>query len=165
MRRAALLVLTVSLVLGVVVAAGARDRERGASPASESETAVDPGVAARRARDLALVGPLLVTLVAGGQEVARARVLGNRAEVAAVGLTGIQEGGRLDALGTSVEVAAADLHVLLGPLVDRPARWEGRHLLLDGDPPARAWLDDDGRLNRLEVDLAPGGLLVVTPAG
>ncbi len=105
-----------------------------------------------------------MTLVVGGAEVARAQVVGNRAEVAVSGLTGVQEGDRLSALGTSVEVAALDPVVLLAPLVERSPRWEGGHLRLDGEPPAQAWLDPDGRLVSLEVELGGGGRMVVAPA-
>jgi len=155
-----LLVMVIAGVGGVVAAV--RDRERPVVPTAPA-VVVDPGVAARRARDLALGSPLLVTLVVGGAEVARAQVVGDRAEVAVSGLTGIQEGDRLSALGTSVEVAALDPVVLLAPLVERSPRWEGGHLRLDGEPPAQAWLDPDGRLVSLEVELGGGGRMVVAP--
>ncbi len=125
---------------------------------------VDPGVAARWARDLALGSPLLVTLVVGNAEVARAQFVGDRAEVAVGGLTGVQEGNRLSVLGTTLEVGAFDPVVLLAPLVERSAWWEGGHLRLDGEPPARAWLDPDGRLVSLEVELGGGGRMVVAPS-
>ena len=130
---------------------------------SEPAAVIDPGVAARKARDLAIGSPLVVTLVVDGQEAARARVEGARAEVAVGRLRGVQEGRRLDALGASVEVAAADPQRLLAPLIERQVRWEGRRLVLEGTPAARAWVDEDGRLARLEVDLALGSQLVVTP--
>jgi len=155
------MVMVVAGVGGVVAAVG--DRE---GPVGPTQPAIvdDPGVAARRARDLALGSPLLVTLVAGGAEVARARIEGSRVEVAVGGLAGVQEGSRLSALGTSVEVAALDPVILLAPLVERSPRWEGGHLRLDGEPPAQAWLDPDGRLVSMEVELGGGGRMVVAPA-
>ena len=160
MRRSALAVLAVTLAAAAVLAIGSRGggtRHHGSRP--------DAGHAARRAHHLALAEPLVLTLVTGdGQEVARAVVGDGPVELAAAGLTGVQEGDRLHALGTTVDVPAADRARLLAPLVDRPARWEGRHLRLDGSPPARAWLAADGRLARLELALG-GGLLVVAPAG
>jgi len=152
--------MVVAGVGGVVAAVG--DRE-GPAALTEPAVVVDPGVAARRARDLALGSPLVVTLVVGGVEVARAQVVRDRAEVAVSGLTGIQDGDWLSALGTSVEVAALQPVVLLAPLVERSPRWEGGHLRLDGEPPAQAWLNPDGRLVSLEVELG-GGRMVVAPA-
>ncbi len=131
---------------------------------TEAAVVVDPGVAARRARDLAFGSPLLVTLVVGGAEMARAWVEGERAEFAVGGLAGVQEGGRLSVLGTSLEVGAFDPVVLLAPLVERSARWEGGHLRLEGEPPVQARLDPDGRLVSLEVELGGGGRMVVAPA-
>jgi len=154
------MVIVVAGAGGVVAAV--RDRERPVAPPQAAGVA-DPAVVTRRARDLALAGPLLVTLVVGGQEVARARLEGSRTEVEVGGLQGVQEGRRLDALGASVEVAAADPQRLLAPLVERQVRWEGRRLVLEGTPAARAWVGRDGRLARLEVDLAAGSQLVVTP--
>jgi len=163
-RRGVSAILTVMAVVGVsVVFTAVGDREGPVAP-SEPAVVVDPGVAARRARDLALGSPLLVTLVVGGAEVARARVEGDRAEVAVGGLTGVQGGNRLSVLGTSVEVAALDPVVLLAPMVERSARWEGGHLRMDGEPPAQAWVDPDGRLVSLEVELGGGGRMVVAPA-
>ncbi len=162
MRRTALLVVVmVVLAVAVVVALGPVGRH---GPAQHGPP-VDPVQAARRAHELALVTPLLVTLVTSeGSEIARARVDGDRTEVAAAGLRGVQEGDRLHALGTTVDVPAAEPAWLLAPLVERPARWEGRHLRLDGSPPAQAWLDVRGGLARLEIDLGAASLLVVTPA-
>jgi len=80
------------------------------------------------------------------------------------GLAGVQEGSRLSALDTTVEVGAFDPVVLLAPLVERSARWEGGHLRMDGEPPAQAWVDPDGRLVSLEVELGGGGRMVVAPA-
>ncbi len=162
MRRSALIGLTIVVVLGVSVVTVRHGERRAALPVAAM--AADPVVAARRARELALAEPLLVTLVSGGQEVARARIDGDRAEVAAAGLTGVQAGRWLQVLGTTVEVAAPDPDVLLGPLVNRSVRWEGRHLRLDGSPPAQAWIDGAGHLSRLEVDLGEGGVLLVAPA-
>jgi len=156
------LIVIVVAGLGGVVAV-IRDRAGPVAPA-EPAGVVDPGVAARRARDLAVGAPLLVTLVVGGAEVARAQVVGDRAEVAVGKLTGALEGNRLSALGTSVEVAAFNPVALLAPLVERSPRWEGAHLRLDGEPPAQAWLDPDGRLVSLEVELGSGGRMVVAPA-
>ena len=161
MRRSALAVLVVTLasaaVLAILSGGGGTPRHLGSRP--------DAGHAARRAHDLALAEPLVLTLVTGdGHEVARAVVADGRVELAAAGLTGVQEGDRLHALGTTAEAPAVDRARLLAPLVERPSRWEGRHLRLDGSPPAQAWLDADGRLARLELDLG-GGRLVVTPAG
>lgn len=158
MRRTAPLVTGVVLAVAATVSLATLERQRPPRPVT-----VDPTVAARRAHDLAVAGPLAVTLSTNGEEVARARIEGNRAEVTVGGLVGVQEGDRLTALGTTVQAASTDPAALLAPL-ERPARWEGRHLRLDGLPPAQAWLDADGRLARLEVDLGAGGLLVVTPA-
>ncbi|MEO5680719.1 MAG: hypothetical protein ABIS47_13740 [Acidimicrobiales bacterium] len=156
MRRTAL----VLPLMAMAVATGAV-LHRGPAP---GHPGVDPGPAARRAGDLAAAGPLLVTLAdAGGVEVARARLEGDRAAITAGDLTGGQQGDRLDVLGTAVQVPASDPRRLLAPLTERPARWEGHHLRLDGAPPARAWLDGTGRLARLEVDLDGGGQLVVAP--
>jgi len=139
---------------------------RGGAAPPHPQPAVDPVLAARRARDGAVASPLIATLVTGqGTPVARARIDRTRSELAAGGIQAVQEGERLHALGRAVDVAAPDPVSLLRPLVDRPARWEGRHLRLDGDPAARAWLDARGRLARLEIDLGGGSLLVVTPAG
>lgn len=164
MRRVASMVLTgmVVVVLGGVVA-GVGGRKGPVVPA-EPAFVEDPGAAARRARDLALDSPLLVTLVVGGAEVARARVEGDRTVAAVGGLAGVQEGTRLSALGTSVEVGALDRVLLLAPLSDRSPRWEGGHLRLEGEPPAQAWLAPDGRLISLEVELGGGGRLVVAAA-
>ena len=159
MRRTALLVTVVTLAVATTVSLATLDRQRPPRPVT-----VDPTVAARRAHDLAVAQPFAVTLSTNGQEVARARIEGERAEVAVGGLVGVQEGDRLTALGTTVQAAPIDLAALLAPLVGRPARWEGRHLRLDGSPPAQAWLDADGRLARLELDLGAGSLLVGTPA-
>jgi hypothetical protein len=145
------------------VVAGAHERDRREAP-SMGAIVSDPEVAAVRARDLALGSPLVVTLVVGGAEVARAQVVGDRADLAVGGLAGVQEGDRLTALGTTVEVGAFDPVVLLAPLVERSARWEGGHLRLEGEPPAQAWLDPDGRLVSLEVELGGGGRMVVAPA-
>lgn len=158
MRRTALLVLVAVVAMLALVAVEARDR-----PRPHRSVAEDPAVVARRARDFAVAGPLAVTLSTNGEEVARARVAGNRADVAVGGLVGVQEGDRLRALGTTVEAPPTDPATLLAALVDRPARWEGRHLRLDGLPPAQAWLDADGHLTRLELDLGGGSLLAVTP--
>ena len=162
MRRSALAVLAVTIAAAAVLAIGSG----GGGTSRPLGSPADPRHAARRAHELALAAPLVLTLVAGdGREVARA-VVGDGAgavELAAAGLTGVQEGDRLHALGTTVEAPALDRARLLAPLVDRPSRWEGRHLRLEGSPPAQAWLDLDGRLARLELDLG-GGLLVVTPA-
>ena len=164
MRRGASVVLMVAVLASLAgLVAPLRHQEEPAGP-TEPAVVVDPGVAARRARDLALGSPLLVTLVVSGAEVARARVVGDRAEVAVGGLTGVQEGNRLSALGTSVEVAALDPVILLAPLVERSPRWEGGHLRLDGEPPAQAWLDPEGRLVSLEVELGGGGRMVVAPS-
>lgn len=161
MRRTALLVLVVALCALAVAKVESSGREGRARPRPGRH----PVDAARRAHELALAMPLVVTLVTSdGIEVARARVHEGRAEVAAGGLTGVQDGGRLHSLGTSVDVPAADPAELLAPLVDRPARWERRHLRLEGSPPARAWLDGSGGLARLEIDLGSESLLVVTPA-
>lgn len=163
MRRVASVVLMVTVVAVVGgVGVGVRSRNRPAVPADPA-VVEDPRVAARRARDLALDSPLVVTLVVGGAEVARARLEGDRAEAAVSGLTGTQDGTRLSALGTTVEVGALDRVLLLGPLVDRSPRWEGGHLRLDGEPPALAWLALDGRLISLEVELGGGGRMVVAP--
>lgn len=164
MRRVAsvvLMVLVVAVVGGVVAGVGGR---KGPVVPAEPAVVEDPGAAARRARDLAVDSPLLVTLVVGGAEVARARLEGDRAEAAVGGLAGVQEGNRLSALGTTVEVGAFDRVLLLAPLADRSARWEGGHLRLDGEPPAQAWLAPDGRLISLEVELGGGGRMVVAPA-
>jgi len=159
-----LVVLLVMVVAGVGgAAAHVRDREGPAAP-TRPAIVVDAGVAGRRAWDLALGSPLLVTLVVGGTEVARTRIQGSRAEVAVGGLAGVQEGSWLSALDTTVEVGAFDPVVLLAPLVERSARWEGGHLRLDGEPPAQAWLGPDGRLVSLEVELGGGGRMVVAPA-
>jgi len=158
-RRNVLLValaVVAALVVGILAERGSGGAPRGPD--------VAPVLAARRARDAAAAEPLIVTLVAfDGAEVARARLDGARAELSAGGLTGVQEGNRLYGSGVTVEVPAPDAARLLAPLVDRPARWEGRHLRLDGRPAARAWLDAQGRLARLEMELDGGGLLVVTP--
>ena len=160
MRRTALLVLVMAVSAVAVVTVGSSDGDDAARLGTGSE----PVDAARRAHELALVAPLLVTLVSsGGTVVARARLDGGRVEVAVGGLSGVQEGDRLHALGATVDVPAAGPAELLAPLVERPARWEGRHLRLDGSPPAQAWLDLVGGLARLEIDLGAGGLLVVTP--
>ena len=90
--------------------------------------------------------------------------MGDRAEVAVGGLAGVQEGSWLSALDTTVEVGAFDPVVLLAPLVERPARWDSGHLRLVGEPAALAWLDLDGRLVSLEVELGGGGRMVVAPA-
>lgn len=166
MRRRGLVavVVVVAAAVGVASVDAARRHAEGRPGMLGSSVAGDPRVVARRARELARAEPLLVTLVSGGHEVARARIERDRAEVAAAGLTGLQEGRWLQVLGTTVEVAAPDPDVLLGPLVNRPVRWEGRHLRLVGGPPAQAWIDGAGHLSRLEVDLGGGGLLVVTPA-
>lgn len=162
MRRSALAVLAVTLAAAAVLAVGS-GRE-GRDPLPHHGSRADPRHAARQAHDLALAQPLVLTLVTGdGHEVARAVVGDRRVELAAAGLSGVQEGDRLSALGTTVEAPAVDRARLLAPLVDRPARWEGRHLRLDGSPPAQAWLDVEGRLARLELDLG-GSRLVVTPA-
>lgn len=164
MRRRASVVLTVMVVVGLgVVVADVGDRGKPAAP-TEAAVVVDPGEAARRARDLALGSPLLVTLVFGGAEVARAQVVGHRADVTVGGLAGAQEGDRLSALGTTVPVGAFSPVVLLAPLVERLARWEGGHLRLEGEPPTQAWLDPGGRLVSLEVELGAGGHMVVVPA-
>lgn len=156
MRRVGLILPLAALA----VAAGAVIL-RGPAP---GHPGVDPQAAARRAGALAAAGPLLVTLAApGGVEVARARLEGDRATITAGDLTGVQQGDRLDVLGTAVQMPATDPGRLLAPLTERPARWEGHHLRLDGAPPARAWLDGSGRLARLEVDLDGGGQMVVAP--
>jgi len=160
-RRAALLVLVVALATAAFVATARAGRD-----APVPGPGADPVLAARRAHDLARAEPLLITLVASdGREVARALLGGSEAEVSVAGLAGVQEGTRLSALGTTVEVPAVDPGELLAPLVERRPRWVGRHLSLEGNPSAQAWLDGDGRLARLEVDLGAGSLLVVSPAG
>ncbi len=160
MRRTGLLVLAVALVAAAaLIGLGGRGRPR------RLASRPDPVLAARQAHDLALAQPLLVTLVTSdGREMARALLRGGGGEMAAAGLNGLQEGNRLHALGTTVEVPAADPARVLAPLVDRPSRWEGRHLRLDGSAPAQAWLDAEGRLARLEIDLGADSRLVVTPA-
>lgn len=158
MRRTALLVLVMALSAVAVATLGSSGSNRGGRLVGH-----EPVHAARRAHGLALASPLVVTLVtSGGTVVARARLDGGRVEVAAA-LSGVQEGDRLHALGTTVAVPAASPAELLAPLAERPARWEGRHLRLEGSPPAQAWLDDRGGLVSLEIDLGGGSLLVVTP--
>jgi len=156
-----LLLLAAVVVVAVAVVASRRPPVVGGPPGRG-----DPAFAARRAGEGAGVVALLVTLVApDGVEVARARLDGDRAEVAAGGLGGVQQAGRLTSGGATVEVPPVDRVRLLAPLAERPARWEGGHLRLEGSPPARAWLDGRGQLARLEVDLGAGRLLVVSPVG
>jgi len=155
------LVAIAALAVGVIVASE-RANERARPP--HREPSIDPVLAARRAGDAASAGPLLVVLLTSdGAEVARARLDGTRAELSTSGLAGVQEENRLSSLGATVEAPAPSVSSLLAPLA-RPARWEGRHLRLDGSPPARAWLNGGGGLARLEIEVGAGGLLVVTPA-
>ena len=60
---------------------------------------------------------------------------------------------------------AFDLGLLLAPLRRGPTRREAGHLVADGPPPTRAWVDRNGIVRRIEVDLADGSLLAVVIKG